>query len=132
MIALPLTPQPRLTVPNSISSIVGISLIFVSSAIRILAQKKIGVSPGLQEKRELVTTSIYKIIRHPLYIGNLLFAVGWALIFKAVFALLFTPVQVIGYLAIIFFEEKELEKEYGEEYREYKKKTPGRLIPNIF
>ena len=33
---------------------------------------------------------------------------------------------------IIYFEEKDLMKKYGNEYREYMKKVPYRIIPKVF
>jgi len=132
LFALPLTSQPRLPLPTSTALLMGIPLLAGAAVVKILAQKQIGASPGLLEKQELVTTGIYGIIRHPLYLGNILFATGWALVFKAAYALLFTPILAIGYLAVAFFEERELEKEFGEKYREYKKRVPWRLIPKIF
>lgn len=131
LFALPLTPQPRLSLSTSTALITGISLLIGASVIKIIAQKQIGVSPGLLERQSLVTTGIYGIIRHPLYLGNILFALGWVLIFKAAYAILFTPIMVIGYIVVAFFEEKELEKEYGEEYRKYKWKVPWRLVPRV-
>jgi protein-S-isoprenylcysteine O-methyltransferase Ste14 len=35
-------------------------------------------------------------------------------------------------MLIIYFEEEDLLAKYGEEYEEYKKKVPWRIIPMLF
>ena len=82
-----------------------------------------------EEKTErLITRGLYKLIRHPLYTFSLLFV--W-----------FTPtmsrnsltlyVGVTLYLFVgAYFEERKLLREYGEDYAEYKRKTPM-MIPGL-
>jgi protein-S-isoprenylcysteine O-methyltransferase Ste14 len=74
----------------------------------------------------LFTGKAYVLVRHPLYLGcSLLLA--------------FHPVQtgnsaataaaVVAYFYIgTFFEERRMERKFGEEYREYQKRVP-RLFP---
>jgi len=38
----------------------------------------------------------------------------------------------LSYMLIIYFEEEDLLAEYGEEYEEYKKRVPWRIIPMLF
>jgi protein-S-isoprenylcysteine O-methyltransferase Ste14 len=74
----------------------------------------------------LVTSGLYRFVRHPIYTGGLLFI--WA-----------TPVMTTNLLALylgltlyIFVgalhEEYRLRREFGEAYREYQRRTPM-LIP---
>ena len=46
-------------------------------------------------------------------------------------ALLFSIPYALLYLFIIHFEEKNLLERYGEEYKEYKRKTPWKMIPKV-
>ncbi len=80
---------------------------------------------------DLVVNGIYRHVRHPLYSGTLLFAIGFFLLFPTEsFAVFLISMGI--YLPIgIFFEEKKLTDEFGAKYREYKKKT-SRLIPWIY
>lgn len=41
-------------------------------------------------KRELMTTGIYRIVRHPIYLGNILYPPGLPVILGATWALLFS------------------------------------------
>ena len=70
--------------------------------------------------------SFYKYVRHPLYFGGILgiWATPKMTATHLVFAILLTSYFIIGTL----FEERDLIKEFGNKYKEYKKKTPM-LIP---
>jgi protein-S-isoprenylcysteine O-methyltransferase Ste14 len=86
---------------------------------------------AIQPGHTLVTTGIYRDIRHPSYLGLLLTALGWALSFRSgagilLFALLIPPV-----LSRIHAEERLLESQFGDEYRAYTRRT-SRLLPGIY
>ncbi len=93
---------------------------------------KLGIQPAWGEPKGLVTTGVYGVIRHPVYLSVVLFATGWAIGFRAAYALLFVPALAVSYVAIIFIEERGLRAVYGDAYREYMEKVPWRLIPGVF
>jgi protein-S-isoprenylcysteine O-methyltransferase Ste14 len=72
---------------------------------------------------KLVTTGIYKYIRHPMYCSFLVF--GFGVFFKHID--LIQIVLVLINMAALYFtarvEEGEMTVRFGEEYREYMKKT---------
>jgi protein-S-isoprenylcysteine O-methyltransferase Ste14 len=78
---------------------------------------------------ELVTWGPYAWIRNPLYAGNGLMGLGWAMMagwkWEAAFAVLYFGLYC---LAIIPHEEKFLAERFGAEYDRYKKTTPA-LLP---
>lgn len=78
----------------------------------------------------LQTEGILQQIRHPLYAGALLLAIGfWC--FSPTLANLITSLTWIIYTLIgIWLEEKKLLATYGEEYCEYKEQVPM-LIPRL-
>ncbi len=129
--ALPFTKGPKIAISTPIALIVGIALLLMNFLIKILAQRQIGAFPGLKRKLKLVTTGIYGIVRNPLYMSNGLLAIGMAVFFKSMYALIFSIPYSLSYLLIIYFEEKDLMKKYGREYQEYMKKVPYRIIPKI-
>jgi len=71
----------------------------------------------------LVTTGIYKYVRHPMY-GSLLF-LGWGMLLKDIKPLTIAVVIVITVALFITckVEEKEMLKRFGNDYKEYMKKT---------
>jgi protein-S-isoprenylcysteine O-methyltransferase Ste14 len=130
--ALPFTKGPEIAIPAYISLSLGIFLLVMNFLIKILAQKKIGALPGLKRKAKLITTGIYGIVRNPLYMSNGLLAIGMAILLRSMYALIFSIPYSLSYLLIIYFEEKDLMKKYGREYKEYIKKVPCRIIPKVF
>lgn len=83
-------------------------------------------APEDVEPPKLVTDGLYRYIRHPVYTAGLLFI--W-LIPIMTWNLLALNLGLTAYVIIgAYFEERKLEREFGEAYRGYKKKTPM-LIP---
>ena len=87
------------------------------------------VSLDIREDHKLVTTGVYALARHPMYTAFWLWAI-------AQFILL--PNWIAGisgligfgqlYFQRVFVEERMMLEEFGDEYREYSKRT-GRLFP---
>jgi protein-S-isoprenylcysteine O-methyltransferase Ste14 len=76
----------------------------------------------------LVTTGLYKYIRHPLYTAGLM--IIWLLPYMT-WNLLAVNLGITIYIMIgAFFEERKLVVEYGSEYVEYRRQTPM-LIPGL-
>jgi len=86
---------------------------------------------AIQSGHTLVTTGIYRIIRHPSYLGLLLTALGWAFGFRSGVGLLLLALLLPPLLARIHAEERLLEMRFGDEYRAYAKRT-SRLLPGIY
>lgn len=91
-----------------------------------------GITPvsATRKEHKLVTNGIYKYIRHPLYtFGSLLF-IAFGMMADSWF------IAVLGILTFILMairtpkEEANLVEKFGDEYREYMKRT-GRFLPKI-
>jgi protein-S-isoprenylcysteine O-methyltransferase Ste14 len=83
-----------------------------------------------QAKGKLVTTGLYRYIRHPQYVGFLLITLGMNVQWLTIITLALWPVLVIVYYKLAKTEEKEAEETFGEEYLKYKRAVPG-WIPRI-
>jgi len=83
------------------------------------------------EDQKLVTDGIYKYIRHPLYLGEVLRNHGSALAFSSLYGFVLMSLATLFLHFRMGIEEKMLLKEFGEEYRQYMKKT-YRLIPYVY
>lgn len=83
-------------------------------------------------KGQLVTGGIFRYIRHPHYTSLLIVGFGLAFFFNSLAALFISTIAVPIMIISIIDEEKLLIKQYGEEYKNFMKKTPWRLIPYIF
>ncbi len=87
------------------------------------------VETGKHEQK-LVTTGMHGRVRHPLYVGHLLMMLGWTAASGLVVCYALLAFALITGAIMIPLEEKELERRFGEEYREYKKNVPA-LIPKV-
>jgi len=113
----------------------GIAIFAVGGALRlwpvfVLGRRFSGLV-AIQSGHTLVTTDIYRLIRHPSYLGLLLTAIGWALGFRSGVGLLLAALLLPPLVCRIHAEERLLEGEFGDEYRSYAKRT-SRLLPGIY
>jgi protein-S-isoprenylcysteine O-methyltransferase Ste14 len=112
--------------------------VFVAAGlvIRIAARKELSqqysVYVETSEEHQLVTGGIYRIIRHPAYLGLMCLFVGiplaaWSLPGMVV-AVVFGIPAIIGRIRI---EENALAEWFGEDFREYAK-ISWRMMPGIW
>lgn len=86
---------------------------------------------AIQPEHALVTTGIYRVVRHPSYLGLLVTTLGWALAFRSGVGLILTVLTLVPVVARIRSEEKLLGTQFGDEYRAYRSRT-SRLIPGLY
>jgi protein-S-isoprenylcysteine O-methyltransferase Ste14 len=86
---------------------------------------------AIQEGHELVTGGLYRVIRHPSYLGLLLLLFGWALVFRSAIGVLVSLLLLPPLVARMNSEEALLESEFGERYADYRRRT-WRLVPFLY
>jgi protein-S-isoprenylcysteine O-methyltransferase Ste14 len=113
----------------------GLALFVVGSVIRVGAVFVLGRRfsglVAIQEGHELVTGGLYRVIRHPSYLGLLLGLFGWVLVFRSVIGVLVSLLLVPPLVARMNSEEALLESEFSERYSEYRRRT-WRLLPFLY
>jgi protein-S-isoprenylcysteine O-methyltransferase Ste14 len=83
-----------------------------------------------REKPEVISTGVFRIVRHPIYTGALLFYLS-AILSTLSLASAALWLLIIGfYIYIARYEEHILSEAFGEDYLEYKEKT-GMLFPKF-
>ena len=86
--------------------------------------------PAIPAQR-LVTTGPYRFCRNPMLLGTVIYYLGISFWINSISAVMITVLFLMcSVMYIKFVEEKKLELSFGEEYKEYKKKTPF-LIPHL-
>ncbi|MEH6306832.1 isoprenylcysteine carboxylmethyltransferase family protein [Olivibacter sp. CPCC 100613] len=79
----------------------------------------------------LVTTGIFKHVRNPLYIGNILMLMGAGILANSLlFILIVMPIFLLIYQSIVLAEEDFLRKKFGQDFVAYTSRI-HRWIPNI-
>jgi len=91
-----------------------------------------GTPVPLNPPKKLITTGLYAYARNPMILGLFLLMFGLGVLFGSLsLILIFTPLFILlNVLYVKAVEEKEMEKKFGEEYLEYKKKVPM-FIPRL-
>ena len=115
---------------------VGCLFIACGVTIRLVAvatlKKQFTLKVSIVEKHEIVDTGIYRMIRHPAYLGHLasLFGIGLVLgNWVGLTALMVLPLA--GILYRIHVEERALLSYFGSAYQAYARRTK-RLLPGIW
>jgi protein-S-isoprenylcysteine O-methyltransferase len=119
-----------------ILSWIGLFLYLVAAIIIIVARVNLGKQGTgtlvIRENHELITTGLYKYLRHPMYTGTLLGVIGFALVSQSIIISLITfSIYFWVFKERIKYEETILEKTFGEKYRKYKGSS-YRLIPFLY
>jgi protein-S-isoprenylcysteine O-methyltransferase Ste14 len=84
------------------------------------------------ENHELIESGLYKIIRHPGYLGQLIIFLGISTCLSNWISILLMIIPVLlGYLNRINVEEKFMAEQLGQKFLDYQKRTK-RLIPAIY
>ena len=115
---------------------VGFVLVVIGLIIRITSiltlKQYFTYSVAKVEDQPLIETGLYKIIRHPGYLGQLLIFIGISISVSNWLSipLMMIPVT-IGYLYRIKVEESFMIGQMGENYLNYQKRTK-RIIPMIY
>lgn len=86
---------------------------------------------AIQPGHALVTTGLYRYIRHPSYLGLLVMMLGWGLAFRSIVGLALAALAIFPLLARIRSEEALLQAYFGGEYEAYRART-HRLIPGLY
>ena len=76
-------------------------------------------------------TGLYKIVRHPAYMGSIIQALGFPLLFGSLWSIIPISLLIILFVTRTSLEDKTLKNELIG-YPEYACKTRYRLIPNVW
>lgn len=93
--------------------------------------RQFSVYVRIQEDHKLVTEGLYRNLRHPRYLGIILFTVGFSLVYRSWLALLLVAVLTLVLLRRIQGEEALLHRAFGTDWEAYCRKS-WRLVPFVY
>lgn len=99
-------------------AVIGAWLTLIGMIIVIIGWHQIHRATGL------VTSGIYKYIRHPQYTGFFLIMTGWLFHWETTLTLAMYPVLLLMYFLLARKEDQDLKNEFGDDYEIYRQKTP--------
>jgi protein-S-isoprenylcysteine O-methyltransferase Ste14 len=111
----------------------GLAIAAASAVFAAWGMWSLGRSYGIRmdvfEGHSLKTDGPYRLVRHPMYFGIVLFHVGASLAMESSLLLAITALFVLPYTAVrIAAEEKVLREAFGERYLQYAQRVPA-LLP---
>jgi protein-S-isoprenylcysteine O-methyltransferase Ste14 len=111
----------------------GVAITIVGELIRLWGVHHIGAISRTRSERlgPLVASGPFALIRNPLYVGNILLWVGFAIAARMLWlAPIVLVLLTLEYHAIVRWEETLLESRLGQAYRDYAARVP-RWIPSF-
>ena len=116
--------------------ITGIILTILGQLLFLIAQKQnkfFSSTVRIQTDRghTVCETGLYKDVRHPTYLGSVIQAIGFPLLFGSLWSIIPVVISIILLITRTYLEDKTLKKEL-KGYTEYTLKTRYRLIPYLW
>jgi protein-S-isoprenylcysteine O-methyltransferase Ste14 len=121
-------PLPQWTEISGIMlMILGGGLALVCLAIFVMRGR--GTAAPFDPPMQFVAVGPYRFVRNPMYIGGLAVLFGFGLCLHSPSVLVFAVVVTfVLQIFVVYFEERDLERRFGESYLEYKNSV-NRWIP---
>ena len=130
ILVLPSIEQPRFDL-NGLNSFIGIPLFIIGLVFALGPCFLIRPLNIAEKEMEFITTSFYKYTRNPIYLGEIIWCLGWSIINGSLIGVALVPLWWAGFLFLVLIEEQSLEHALGIKYLDYKKKIKGRIIPGL-
>lgn len=121
------------TVPTAVV-VIGNVLVFVGVGLAelvIIQNNYAAATITVEKDQPVVSTGLYGVVRHPMYVGALIVMVGMPLALGSYWGLLTMIPGVLVFAARITDEEKALRQEL-DGYDEYTEKVHYRLVPGVW
>lgn len=114
--------------------VTGAALMLAGALVCLAGAAQLGrnLTPSPRPRRDarLIRSGAYRLVRHPIYSGLILAAVGWALFVHGVLTLLYAVALFLLLDAKTRYEERMLVARF-DDYRDYQRRV-RRLVPFIY
>lgn len=124
LILLVVLPKRRsLFAPPDFLDVLGINLMMAGLAIFLIALLNLGAAltptPVPQDSAALRTSGIYSLVRHPIYSGILVAALGFTLAVGSIWQVLLWVALIVFFYAKAFWEDRLLAEKHGVAWFDY-------------
>ena len=109
----------KLNLPDVIRWI-GLAIFIVGTILAVGALVQLR---GVENIDHLVTTGLFKKIRHPMYAGFILWLLGWSIYHSAPISFLIGLIGIVSVLWWRHLEERRLGVQFGSSYEQYRLTT---------
>jgi protein-S-isoprenylcysteine O-methyltransferase Ste14 len=129
-------PTLPLLSPASLAGAAGVLLLMGGAVYLFVASagalgKNWSLEARMRTDHQLIRNGPYARVRHPIYLGMLLFLLGLAVALGHWLQLIVAvPLFLVGTSIRTTIEDRLLEEQFGQDFRDYAQSTPG-LIPRI-
>ena len=122
--------------PDLVFTVIGVVLMAMGAVLRVIAMRTLGKfftrTLRLREEHHVVSGGIYRRVRHPGYLGDIVLFVGSGIATSNVITTVLILVVILpAFVRRITTEEQMLADLLGKEYSDYRAKT-WKLIPFVF
>lgn len=129
VMVLPFVVQPRFGSGPALGAAGGSIVVLALAIMMPLLRVKVLTRPVASEM--LQATGVFGIVRHPGYLANTLWGLGWAVAFGSTIGVLLTPAWIAIFWLHALIEEEALQREHPDAYRDYMARVRARLIPGL-
>jgi len=124
--ALAVMPEGQSLISNGVSFVIILTGGFIALSAKIFLGRSFGVIPA---NRGVKSIGVYRIVRHPMYLGYMIHHVGFLLVYFSVWNLAVYAVAWLTLYLRTVEEEKFLRQDAA--YREYAGQVRYKLVPGI-
>jgi protein-S-isoprenylcysteine O-methyltransferase Ste14 len=107
------------------------TIVFLFLSFYLVSKSHKAVLEQVHDPPQLVDSGVYAWVRHPMYLGTLLFCLSFLFISFSLAAIVFWIAFFIFYDRMATYEEKSLAEILGESYIAYQK-CVSKWVPGIF
>lgn len=106
------------------------AILFLGLSIYLVMKSHEAVFNGTVKKPGLIDSGVYALVRHPMYLGILLFCLGFFFLSPSLLSLGIWITFFIMYDRMTTYEENDLVKKIGKKYSSYQNRVP-KWIPGL-
>lgn len=116
-----------LPLARGVQMVMTVSVALMAAGVALVA---IGWVQVFRARYQLVTAGLYRIVRHPQYLGLMLIVVAFNIQWPTILTLLMAPVLIVMYWRQARREEEALLVKFGEAFSRYAARVPA-FVPGL-